>query len=293
MDARLPGTLGASAIPWARVSTVPPDCHATLQDLSTRGGRVLVLTGAGISEESGIPTFRGPEGYWTVGQENYRPEDLATLANFNRLPEDIWGWYLYRRGVCVRAEPNPAHRAFADLEAAVGDRMTLVTQNVDGLHLRAGNTIPRTFQIHGNIQYMRCADSCGAQPLPVPAKLTLDWAKNRAIGPKDWQLLQCADCHGRTRPHVLWFDECYDEERFRLDSSQDAAATCSILVIVGTSGTTNLPTQIARIAAMRNVPVVVVDKDPSQFAELAQVSTKAYLAQGDAVALLPAIAAAM
>ena len=275
------------------MSTLPPDCQATLQDLSARRGRVLVLTGAGISAESAIPTFRGPEGYWTVGQENYRPEDLATLANFRRLPEDIWGWYLYRRGVCARAEPNPAHLAFAHLEDALGDRMTLVTQTVDGLHLRAGNTASRTFQIHGNIQYMRCADSCGAQPLPVPDELPLDWAKNRPIGTNDWQLLQCPNCRSRTRPHVLWFDECYDEEHYHFESSMRAAATADLLLVIGTSGATNLPMQIGLVAAQRSIPTVVINRDPNPFSELVQNGGNGWFLQGQATELVPSIVAAL
>ena len=95
---------------------IPPGCREALRENLRKNGEFLVLTGAGISAESGIPTFRGPEGYWTVGQVNYRPEELATQSSFSRQPEDIWGWYLYRRGVCARAEPNAAHLSLALLE---------------------------------------------------------------------------------------------------------------------------------------------------------------------------------
>ncbi|HLU39970.1 MAG TPA: Sir2 family NAD-dependent protein deacetylase, partial [Planctomycetota bacterium] len=96
------------------------------------GGRVVVLTGAGISAESGIPTFRGPEGFWRVGSAHYRPERLATFAAFRAMPEAQWGWYLWRRSLCLRAAPNAAHRALVALERAFGERFVLVTQNVDG-----------------------------------------------------------------------------------------------------------------------------------------------------------------
>src|SRR5690606_10651146 len=111
-------------------------------------GRILVLTGAGISAESGIPTFRGEEGYWRIGSRNYYPEELATRAAFSRMPDEIWGWYLYRRSVCRAASPNAGHLALAELERGLverneGDRFLLVTQNIDGLHLRAGNSLAR------------------------------------------------------------------------------------------------------------------------------------------------------
>ena len=103
-------------------------------------GAFVVVTGAGVSAESGIPTFRGQDGYWTVGSRVYHPQELATHAAFRRMPEEVWRWYLYRLGVCRAAEPNPAHVALVELERALGDRFRLVTQNVDGLHLRAGSS---------------------------------------------------------------------------------------------------------------------------------------------------------
>src|SRR3954464_8111708 len=101
-------------------------CRAALD----RPGPVIALTGAGVSAESGIPTFRGKEGYWTVGSREYPPQELATHAAFEAMPWDVWAWYLYRRAVCRRAEPNPAHVALATLDC------DLITQNVDGLHRR-------------------------------------------------------------------------------------------------------------------------------------------------------------
>src|SRR5919205_1139494 len=129
---------------------------ATLLDEVRRArGRVIALTGAGISAESGIPTFRGKEGYWVVGPKNYMP-----LEMFERSPEEVWRWYLYRFGVCRGAQPNAGHRALVALERALGDRFHLVTQNIDGLHLRAGATPARTSCIHGDAAFVRCADGC-------------------------------------------------------------------------------------------------------------------------------------
>src|SRR5262245_44328807 len=95
---------------------------------------LVFLTGAGISAESGIPTFRGPEGYWRVGSVNYRPEEMATHAFFVEMPDEVWRWYAMRRDTCRRASPNAAHLALVALEAELGDAFLLVTQNVDGLH---------------------------------------------------------------------------------------------------------------------------------------------------------------
>ena len=99
-----------------------------------------MLTGAGVSAESGIPTFRGREGYWTVGSTEYHPQEMATLQAFEAMPEEVWRWYLYRLGACREAQPNQAHRAIVRLEERLGDRFCLITQNVDGLHLRAGSS---------------------------------------------------------------------------------------------------------------------------------------------------------
>src|SRR5512134_3855043 len=105
-------------------------CRAAL----SREGRIVALTGAGVSAESGIPTFRGKEGYWTIGSQEYHPQELATRQAFRAMPWQVWAWYLYRRGVCLRAQPNAAHHALARLARALPDRLALVTQNVDGLH---------------------------------------------------------------------------------------------------------------------------------------------------------------
>src|SRR5215207_6618704 len=134
------------------------DC--LLRDALGRSGLIVFLTGAGISAESGIPTFRGKEGYWTVGSTEYHPQELATSTAFRRMPWAVWAWYLYRRRVCRAAAPNDAHRALVRAEASLGDRFLLITQNVDGLHRRAGSSAERTYEIHGNIELARCADAC-------------------------------------------------------------------------------------------------------------------------------------
>src|ERR671927_348185 len=210
---------------------------ATLLDEVRRArGRVVALTGAGISAESGIPTFRGKEGYWVVGSKNYMPQEMATLAMFERAPEEVWRWYLYRFGVCLHAEPNDGHRALVALDRALGERFHLVTQNIDGLHLRAGATPERTSCIHGDAAFVRCADGCEGKLL-LP-----DLGPRDAATPftkADRERLDCPRCGGWLRPHVLWFDEYYDEDNYRADTALRAAGRAALLLVVGTSGATN------------------------------------------------------
>ncbi|MBI3725636.1 RNA polymerase subunit sigma, partial [bacterium] len=200
------------------METIPASLGETLARAGASPGKVLVLTGAGISAESGIPTFRGEEGYWKVGSRNYHPEELATHEAFLRMPDEIWAWYLHRRSVCRAASPNPAHRALVRLEEALGERFALVTQNVDGLHLRAGSSPARTLEIHGNIDFVRCSGSCSLRS-PVPRELSLDWPRGKPLGDEDRKLLRCARCGESARPHVLWFHEYYEEELYRSTSA--------------------------------------------------------------------------
>ncbi|MFT5354093.1 MAG: NAD-dependent deacetylase [Polyangiales bacterium] len=240
--------------------SLPSELDAALARRAT--GPVVWLTGAGISAESGIPTFRGPEGYWRVGSENYRPEELATFSAFQRMPKDVWAWYLYRRATCRAAEPNAAHHALVRAEQALGDDFLLITQNVDGLHERAGQSQARTYAIHGNVDWMRPVG--GRRLEPIPAYFD-DWTRERAVSVGEMEQLSVEG--EPARPHVLWFDEMYDEEHFRFESAQRAALNASALIIVGSQGTTNLPSMIASTCLKRGVPVVVVDPADGRFTE--------------------------
>lgn len=255
-------------------------------------GPILFLTGAGISAESGIPTFRGPEGYWRVGSKNYRAEELATYHAFRQMPEEVWSWYLYRRGVCRAAEPNAAHRALVDAERMLGDRFLLLTQNVDGLHLRAGNSETRTYQVHGNIDFMRCEDEHPAIR-PLPEGIALDWAKDRTLGPAEIALLKCCGGGGWARPHVLFFDESYDEPLFRFGSSLVAARRAAMVVVIGTSGATNLPAQVVSTAAERGIPLVCINADPSPFTEITAAVDAGLVLFGTAGEHVPRVVAAL
>jgi NAD-dependent deacetylase len=259
-----------------------------LAGLATGRDRLVVLTGAGISAESGIPTFRGKEGYWRVGSIQYQPEEMATHRMFERMPEVVWRWYLYRRGICRRALPNSGHHAVAGLERALGDRFLLVTQNVDGLHLRAGNTPDRTYQIHGNIDFARCDLACGQAIWPLPGDLT---AKQRdaPLTAHERDLLHCPKCGYWSRPHVLWFDEEYDEETFRFHSSLRAADAAAVLLVVGTSGATNLPLQVAAAAVRRGALLIDVNPEPNSFSRMASAVSRGEILRGGAAQILPQI----
>lgn len=258
-----------------------------LREVHLSAPKVAVLSGAGISAESGIPTFRGPEGYWRVGAREYRPQEMATLAMFRQKPWEVWSWYLYRRWVCSLAQPNPGHLGVARLEHSLGSRFRLITQNVDGLHLQAGNSLERTFQIHGNLHFMRCARSCspGVFPMPLPPQPR---EKNQPVTGPERERLVCPDCGGLSRPHVLWFDECYDECFYRFESTLRWAEETGLLLVVGTSGATSLPQQTAAIV-FGNPEAVVVDinPEPNPFRALVQRHPRGVALEGESGILIP------
>ena len=185
---------------------------ARIRDGLTPATRITVLSGAGISAASGIPTFRGEQdSLWS----RYRPEDLATPGAFARDPDLVWRWYDWRRGLIDAAAPNAAHLALARLEKTAP--VVIVTQNVDGFHQEAGST--RVLEFHGSIWVVRCL-GCGAEkldrrvPMPLPAV--------------------CQQCGGRLRPGVVWFGEGIDPAV--LHRSQSAASDCDLFLVIGTAG---------------------------------------------------------
>ncbi len=268
-----------------------PKLASILGEARRSHGLVVALTGAGISAESGIPTFRGSEGYWVVGSRNYMPQEMATHEMFCRSPEEVWRWYLYRFGVCKYAQPNAGHRALVALDHVLGDRFHLVTQNIDGLHLRAGATPARTSCIHGDASFVRCAGSCADGKLPLPDMGVRDAAT--PFTQADRATLSCPRCGGWLRPHVLWFDECYDEENYRMQTALRAASRAALLVVVGTSGATNLPMQIGEIAFRRGIGMVDVNPEENPFSELCQKSENGFFARGAACERLPEIVQAL
>ena len=252
-----------------------------------RPGFGLFLTGAGISAESGIPTFRGPEGYWRTGSRHYQPEQLATRAAFDAMPVAVWGWYLHRYRVCTQAEPNAAHHALVEVEQLLGERFLLITQNVDGLHRRAGSKADQTYEIHGNIAYARCSAGCVGL---APVSKLIDHFPTEAEARELPAAFHCDECGARLRPHVLWFDEFYDEPLFRFESSRRAAAGAALLVVIGTTGGTNLPLQIGQLAARSGCPIVVINPEPNPFSEWVAESSNGLYLEGRAGDWLPALA---
>ncbi|MFE6964056.1 NAD-dependent deacylase [Agromyces sp. NPDC057679] len=173
--------------------------------------RVVVLTGAGISAESGVPTFRDAGGLW----EGHRVEDVATPEAFERDPDTVQRFYDARRHAVAFAEPNPAHVALAHLEEALGDELLVVTQNIDALHELAGST--RVLHMHGELALARCL-AC-AERSPVPGDLI--------------ERPECPNCGERMlRPDVVWFGEM----PYGLDEIEAALAACEVFAAIGTSG---------------------------------------------------------
>lgn len=246
---------------------------------------VTVMTGAGISAESGIPTFRGPEGYWTIGSQEYHPQEMATHSMFISQPLEVLNWYCYRRAVCANADPNPGHYALVELETLLQDRFALITQNVDGLHLRAGHSPARTFQIHGNINYMRCSQECSNEIYEM-ADFIPTTPISKKFPPEQLKELRCPRCNELSRPHVLWFDECYNEEYYRFNSSLKIAQQTDVLLVIGTSGATNLPNQVIRSVLGTGGLVVDINIESNVFGEMAQQNSGIAL-QGSSGTYLP------
>ncbi len=223
---------------------------------------VCVLTGAGISAESGIPTFRdAQEGLWA----QYSPLDLATPEGFERDPELVWRWYEWRREMIRAAQPNPGHVALVQLARQV-PRLTLVTQNVDGLHQRAGS--PHVLEYHGNILRDRCTVE------QVVAERSED-ARTSALP-------RCASCGGLLRPDVVWFGEMIP--RRALVEADEAAADCDAFLSVGTSSLVYPAAGLAEAALRRGVPVIEINPNPTDLSPHADV-----VLAGPAGRVLPAL----
>lgn len=189
---------------------------------------LVALTGAGISAESGVPTFRGEEGLW----RDYSAQELATPEAFRRDPGLVWEWYAWRRELIAPCQPNPAHQTLAKMERALQD-VTLVTQNVDGLHQEAGSR--HVLELHGNIWRLRCT-RCGQvtedHRVPLPE-----------LPP------HCPVCDGLLRPDVVWFGEALPREV--LHAAWAAAARCRTMLVIGTSAVVE-PAASLPLVALRN-----------------------------------------
>jgi len=235
-----------------------------IRDRLRQARTVTVLTGAGISADSGVPTFRGADGLW----KNYRAEELASPDAFARDPRLVWEWYNWRRELLSTKTPNAAHAALVALEHRI-QSFWLITQNVDGLHASAGAS--KLSEIHGNIWKVRCTE-CG-----------------QVSGNRDVPILyppRCSACSGMLRPHIVWFGESLAQAD--LEASYAALQACEILLIIGTSGVVYPAASFAPIAKDRGALVVEVNLDPTPHSSIVDVSF-----QGCAKDLVPLLLSEM
>ena len=223
---------------------------------------VAALTGAGISAESGIPTFRGAGGLW----REFRAEDLATPEAFARDPRLVWEWYDWRRGLIARAEPNAGHRALVELAQRV-ERFTLITQNVDGLHDRAGSR--DVLKVHGDIWMVRCT-ACGRQTrddrVPLP------------------ELPPRCECGGLLRPGVVWFGEPLPDNVWR--EAEQATRDAEVFLVIGTAAVVYPAAGLVPLAKAAGAKVVEINLDETPYSAQVDCSLR-----GRAGELLPEVIA--
>ncbi len=240
------------------------DPSPRLRELLRGQGLVLALTGAGVSAESGLATFRGPDGLW----EGRDPAELATPEAFARDPLAVWRFYAWRRSCAASAAPNPAHLALAALEAIRGDEFQLVTQNVDGLHERAGSR--RVVRLHGSLWRVRCTvegtekDDLRPDPGPLPPR--------------------CA-CGALLRPAVVWFGELLPAAA--LARAEAAAREAHLVIVAGTSSLVYPAAALPRLARQSGAYVVEVNPEPTPLSPLSHERF-----EGPAGKILPRLAAA-
>lgn len=219
-----------------------------LKEKLRKAKAVAVLTGAGISAESGVPTFRGDGGLW----KQFRAVDLATPEAFSRDPKLVWEFYNWRRELLAPLSPNPGHHALAEIERRV-PKFTLITQNIDGLHRVAGSR--NMLELHGNIWWVRCT-RCNAlhedRRTPLP------------------ELPACEACGALLRPHVVWFGEMLDPEI--LNAAFEAISSCDLMLVVGTSGTVQ-PAASMGVQAKRNgATVAEINLEPTPYSDVYHLS---------------------
>ena len=212
---------------------------------------ITVLTGAGISAESGIPTFRGEDGLW----KNFRPEDIATPQAFLNDPRLVWDWYEWRRKIIREAKPNAGHFALVELQKQLSN-FTLITQNIDGLHQIAGST--SIIELHGNLWQVRCT-KCGftEQNYEVPL---------RELPPN------CRQCKSIARPNVVWFGEIIPMSI--IDKCLIAIESCQIMLIIGTSGVVEPAASMGLIAKQTGKTVIEINLDVTPSSGMYDISIR-------------------
>ncbi len=213
---------------------------------------LVVFTGAGVSRESGIPTFRDAEGMWA----KLDPLVYATPQGFRREPELVWSWYQWRRRKMGEVAPNPAHYAIAELERLI-PRVTVVTQNIDGLHQRAGSS--DVLELHGSIVRFKCFAGCRGDPTPVPPPLL-----------ESDELAHCPHCGALVRPDVVWFNERLPAAVWEMAAG--VAVTCDAMLIVGTSGVVEPAASLPKYAAHQGAFLVEVNPEETPLTAIADVT---------------------
>lgn len=220
--------------------------NATLTDLAAAirdAGTIAVLTGSGLSADSGVPTFRdAEEGLWS----RYRPEDLASPEAFERDPDTVWQWYRARRQTLEQVEPNAGHRALAAMAQKLPD-VRLVTQNVDGLHQQAGH--PDVMEFHGNIRVNRCH----SEQREVTVEDDVDSPPT------------CPHCGGPVRPGVVWFGEAIDADV--IERASTAAQACDLFMAVGTSAEVHPAASLADLARRRGARIAEINPDATALSD--------------------------
>jgi len=222
-----------------------------------RDTRSLVAsTGAGMSRESGIPTFRdAQEGLWA----NFDPEQLATEAGFRAAPARVWGWYASRRARIMACDPHPGHRALVELEGLIPE-VAVVTQNIDGLHKAAGSST--VIELHGNIRRSRCLDAAHPFVGELPAV---------AVGDEGYEVEPpgCAVCGSPLRPDVVWFGELLPAEATQ--TAWALAQACDTMLVIGTSGMVWPAAELPFIAARSGARIIEVNPTRSEITRVADV----------------------
>lgn len=212
----------------------------------TNAQNVVAFTGAGVSAESGVPTFRGNEGLW----KKFKPEELANLDAFMSNPDLVWEWYSQRKRIIAGITPNPGHVALAMMEQ-VFPRFAVITQNIDNLHRRAGSK--RVIELHGNIERNYCMN-CGT-------RYQNDDVLNYTAAPR------CAKCNGLIRPDVVWFGEMLPEDEW--EQSVHAAEGADVLFSIGTSGVVYPAASIPLVAKLQGAYIVEINPQPTPLTEQA------------------------
>lgn len=220
-------------------------------------GRVVVSSGAGISKESGIPTFREAQtGLWA----RYDPHELATPDAFRRNPDLVWQWYRMRRRLAEGAAPNPGHHAVAALESLL-PHVIVITQNVDGLHVAAGSQ--NVLELHGSLRRHKCAAACRGEPTVIPAG---------AFDAEADDAPPCPHCGAPLRPDVVWFGEMLPPGV--LDRAHAATAACDVMLVVGTSGIVQPAASLSLVARRAGATVIEVNPAPTEISDAAHVTLR-------------------